>query len=604
MELQQQHLAPGVVQHVVRVRTPRPQRRHARPQLGLEEQLLAAPVALLHPVLRGVRRAVPLQVELAAPDRRLGQLGPGTGEEDVRMLPGHPRAALQVGQPASPGDHLAGGPAAAVAPPGRRQRGRPDRLLLEVAVREGDLGAGQLGVVGVHRGEVGEDPRAVDTLPLERAVRKGVPLVPGDLLGQEPLETGPDQQLRQCPRIAEAVRQPGAAAFDAELVAEEALPVQELPDQRLAAGQHRVRLDPHAADRHEPPVRHRLLDPGVDLGTVLLDPGVLLRAGHGVDEVVVLLQQGHHRAGRPGHLADGLAQRPQPGRVDVGVTDGGDPVGGRRGRTGQHLPELGAAGRRGAGDVLQIDGVQCPVEREQDLRPAGGGDVQLLGELQQHLDVMDQLEHLGLEDHGIGAPDAVQQLLARGVPVALLGGLEGHVVEQHRVGRRLDVELDRLAAGGVRGDRDPLRPGVQRPHRGAVRAVDQALGLEAGHVDVEAEVEQHLDPASGERGGHLAGDPEPGGVPSATPRRPRGARLVRGRQPRGHRDRFAADPVGGQGQRVRAGVDRGTQPLLQDARHPGQRQVLIVVHQTSTAAPTVEGARVTRGWRPDLASSM
>ena len=84
VELLQQHGLPSGGQLGRRVGGAAAYGGGGRPQLGLPEQVLAAPVALLGPRLGGVRPAMELQVQLARPDRRVGHLCLGIGEEGAR----------------------------------------------------------------------------------------------------------------------------------------------------------------------------------------------------------------------------------------------------------------------------------------------------------------------------------------------------------------------------------------------------------------------------------------------------------------------------------------------------------------------------------------
>ena len=63
-------------------------------------------------------------------------------------------------------------------------------FLAEVVAGMGQLGAGEFGVVGVDRREVGENPCPVDAFPPERVMREAVDGVPGDLLCQQPPAAG------------------------------------------------------------------------------------------------------------------------------------------------------------------------------------------------------------------------------------------------------------------------------------------------------------------------------------------------------------------------------------------------------------------------------
>ena len=71
-------------------------RRCRRPQLGLVQQMFAAPVALLVLGLARVRPAVQLQVQLADPDRCVGVVLVRLAEERGRLLDLHPCRAFEV----------------------------------------------------------------------------------------------------------------------------------------------------------------------------------------------------------------------------------------------------------------------------------------------------------------------------------------------------------------------------------------------------------------------------------------------------------------------------------------------------------------------------
>ncbi len=592
MELQQQHLLPQGVQLLVGVVRPGPGGRRGRPGLCLDQELLVATVALLGLVLRRQRGPVQLQVELAHPDSaviRAGreQLPASALEERVRVLPAHLGAALEVREPLGAAGHLAGGAATAVAVADGCDRARGAPRLAELAGRLAELLARELRVVGVHRREVRQHARPVDALPPERVVREDVDLVPGDLLREEPVEPRAADELRQGRRVAERVGQPHPVRTQAELPLEEPLRLRELARQRLTRRHHRVGLDPHAAQRQEPALGHGLLDPLPHLGTVLLDPGVLLRGRHAVDEVVGALDQVGHGRRRARHLADRLAYGPQPGGVDVRVPDGGDLVGAVLGRAGQHVRERRPGPRRGLGDALQVEHVEGVVERLQHAHTARACG-QLGLKLQQHLDVEREVVHLGLEDREVDAPGRVQRVRGRRRGVTLGGALEHVVPQEHRVGRRLQEQLDALAAGRGVGHDDVLVAGVDGLHRAAVRPVDQGLGLEAGTVHVEAEVDHGLDGASGPLGGHGARQPEPGGTPGRAPRRAHLVRLHREGEPLGRRDRLPRQGVPLDVERDRRLVHRRPDPFGQDpVRAPGG-QCDVVVHRKGLPCFTVE----------------
>ncbi len=576
MELVQQHRLPDPLQVLVRVRVPRhPDGRGGGPQLGLAQQRFAAPVALLGLGLRGVGAAVQLQVQLARPDGGVLVLGTGLVEERVGRLDLDPRGAFEVPLAPGPGQLLAGGAAAAVAPAEGGQGARTAALLPVVAGGVGQLGAAEIAVVGVDGREVGEDAGAVDALPAEGVVRERVHLRPGDLLRQEPVRAREPDDLRHRGGVAEGVGQPDAPGLDAELVEEELLAVHELPDHGLAADHVGVGLHPHAADRYEPALRDLLLDPLEELGPVDLDPVQLLRLRHGEHELGVPVHQVDHVGGGPGDLADGLAQRPQPGRVDVGVADGADPVRGGVGGRGEDPGEARAGGGRGGGHVGQVHRVEGRVDGAQDPVPAGVSLVELHHQVVEDFEVLDEFPDLGLEDGQVHPGDPVQGPVAAGEPVALGGG---PVVDEDGVRGRLDVPLDPLAAGRGVGDAHPVVVRVERLDLAAVGAVDQALALEAGHHPVEAEVEDGLDGAARPVGRDAAGDLEPGGAPGRPPRLADRAGTVRGRQALGDGHGLAGGLPALDGERDGAGVHGGFDALREDAAEAVFGDAAVVVH--------------------------
>lgn len=526
-----------------------------------------------------------LQVELPQPHRGVGVLGLGAGEEVRGPLDGHPGRSFEVAQSRGPGQHLAGGAAAAVSVAEREERTVRRALVLEVGDGVGELGAGQFRVVRVDGREVAEDPGAVDALPAEGVVGEPVGGVPGDLLGEEPADAGQLHQLRHGRVVAEGVGQPHLLGLDAELVEVEAFAVDQLPGEGLAAGDVGVGFHPEAAGRQELAASHLLLDAGVHLGAPLLQPGQLLGLGHGEEELRVVVHEVGDVGQGAGDLADGLAQRPEPGGVDVGVSDGGDAVGARDGGGGERRPEDRAGGGRAAGDVLEVEGVQGAVDGEEELPAAGVGLGESEHQLAEDVEVLGEFPDLGVEDGEVQTEQPVEGVAG----VAGPGGPRRRVAERGRsvavaeggVGGGFDVVRELLAAPGGIGDRYPAVAGVEGLDDGAVGAVHQALGGEAGAGDVEAEVDDGFDAPAGPFLGDPAGDPEPAGRPGRPPAVTELDRPVPRGEAVGDRHRLAGHVPDAGPERDGPGVHGGPDPL---GEHPLQAlldEALLAVHGVS-----------------------
>ncbi|MNC07985.1 hypothetical protein D3C75_555550 [compost metagenome] len=75
---------------------------------------------------------------------------------------------------------------------------------------------------------MGQHFTAINTSPFEGVVRHAVILVPADLRRHKGIDTRFAQDLRQCPAVAENIRQPEVLAFGSELFPEELRSVQNL----------------------------------------------------------------------------------------------------------------------------------------------------------------------------------------------------------------------------------------------------------------------------------------------------------------------------------------------------------------------------------------
>ncbi len=241
----------------------------------------------------------------------------------------------------------------------------------------------------------------------------------------------------------------------------------------------------------------------------------------------------------------------------------------------------GAGGGRRAGYVGEVDGVQGGAEGAQDLVPAGVVGGELRHQLVEHVEVLDQLPDLGLEEGEVHPGEAVEGLVAAGAQVALVGGA---VVDEDRVGGGLDVPFDPLAALGAVGHAHPVVVRVEGLDLAAVGAVDQALALEAGHHPVEAEVEDGLHGPPGPSVGDGSGDLEPGGAPGRAPCVAGRAGLVGRGQTLGDGDGLARGVPPLDGQRERAGVDGGPDAFVEHPAEAVLGDAAVVMHDSCSCS--------------------
>ena len=310
---------------VVRVVGAGPHGGRRGPQLGLAQQVFAAPVALLGLGLGGVGGAVQLQVQLARPT----PARPGT--RPARPWRRTRRAAPTRTVGPSPRGPRAGAARRSSRGSGRHRRRRSRTApasachgLVSAKLRDAACAISSPdsdAVVGVDGREVGEDPGAVDALPPEGVVRELVGLVPRDLLGEEPARARQLDDLRQRRRRSRrcrAARPPrsrrrtrrGRSACRARTGG---------PSPRRRACWCRTR--PTCRRPARTAVRDLLLTRAHTSGRCSFIHAnccacdiAKTKSGYSSISAVTLENV---RA----HLADRLAQRPQPGRVDVGVAD-------------------------------------------------------------------------------------------------------------------------------------------------------------------------------------------------------------------------------------------------------------------------------------------
>ncbi|GBC97401.1 hypothetical protein HRbin16_03224 [bacterium HR16] len=387
MELVEQHQLPRALQLLSRVAA-QPVGAHAGEKLRLTQQELTLAVVPLIACLRGVGSTMQLQIELAHPHRQVFRFCLRLCKEIAGKLQRHARHPFYITQASGVFQHLRGGTASAVAVTVDVERTVGAVVLTEVAHVVHQLARCHVAVVGVGGRKVREDARAVDALPQEGVMREPVHLVPADFLCHKVADARLLQDLWQARRVAEYVGQPQFHRLDAELLHPEPLAVQNLSHQRLAAGDITIRLHPHRAGYLPLSLAHLLLDALVETRSQLLHPRILLRLR--TDELVFGVHVHQAQGGSEGvnTLLLCAFERPQPGGIDMGMSDGADLVG--RGASGLviHLRNDLAA----AGNAVSVVGVKCVdggVEGIEQLRPARLVRRQFLQHLQRdaHVEV-------------------------------------------------------------------------------------------------------------------------------------------------------------------------------------------------------------------------
>ena len=100
--------------------------------------------------------------------------------------------------------------------------------------------------------KIAENFSAVNSAPVEHVIRHLIGFVPANFGGDKTVDTAFFQNLGQCSRIAEYIRQPEHTALHPELLFKKPFAEQHLPHKALAGRQVTVGLHPHGAF-HLPP---------------------------------------------------------------------------------------------------------------------------------------------------------------------------------------------------------------------------------------------------------------------------------------------------------------------------------------------------------------
>ena len=327
--------------------------------------------------------------------------------------------------------------------------------------------------------------------------------------------------LRNGGRVAEDVGDPEVFDVDPELVHVEVFAVDELADQRLAAGHVAVGLDPHAALALPLAVGDGLLHPLVKLRVMILDELVVLGLGRAEDVAGITVNQIQLAGEGAAAFANALTHRPEPAGIDVRVADG---VAGKRRGIGSP-GELGAQGVVGPGDVVRVLGVNVDrlVEYPENPREADRVFIDNLEEVPQQVEV-----DLKVADRLVEYTEA-NPVDRAGVGAVALGVVRLGVVNlldtEKLVGRGLDPEFDLFATVARLTDDGRAATELLVENRSVGQPLQgDAVGRKKHRLAVEVEFGDHL--LALPRLRHRARQVKPGALPLFAPVIPFFDRLV------------------------------------------------------------------------------
>ena len=245
-------------------------------------------------------------------------------EELDGMLHTAAGSAFQVSAAADHFQHLTGRTATAITVTEGEDQTIDVLLLDTVLLPTGDqLAGGEDSVASSEK--VGQHLCAVDAFPPEYIVGEGFCLgvLAGQLLGGKIGHLALLHDLRQCAIKAEGIGHPGHLAIHTQFAAEPALTLHKLADQAFTGGNIGVKFHPKRAFGIEIAAAHLLQDTVVHIGVKLLEPLQNRRLAKQERILGVLLHQSQLIGVGSCGFAHSLFQSPQPGQVQVGLTENG-----------------------------------------------------------------------------------------------------------------------------------------------------------------------------------------------------------------------------------------------------------------------------------------
>ena len=299
---------------------PAPGCRQAAPHFHFTQCKLASSVVLLYHGLGGIGSAVGAEIKLS----HIGVGGASLFLHFLEEFPGafhfHLHAALQV-LLAQCIFHVIPGRAATSVPVAEGQEECIQILDLR-PVFPHLVDFFRVRAVGVAGGQEGIHAGAVHAFPCKIVIRELIPFIIGPeyLLGNQIFYAAAAQDLRKGRRVAKGIRQPENLAVHTQFFLIITFSMNQLSDQRLAAGHVGIRLHPHGAVRNPLSCADRFLNPFKQLRIIFSAHFIGGRLA--LDEFIFRIFLQKTELCRKGTLGFpvGFRHGPQPCQIQMGVS--------------------------------------------------------------------------------------------------------------------------------------------------------------------------------------------------------------------------------------------------------------------------------------------
>ena len=452
MELMQKQRLPESVRLFDGI-VPAPQGSRAGPHLHFTKHELAPSVVLLNIRLSGIGASVRAEIQLS----HIGILWSAQllhiFKEFQRSGHLHLHAALDILLPDRIFHVVSCRSAASVSISEGQQEGVQIPGLHAVFPHVVDLL--RIRAVGIAGGQEGGHLGAVHPSPGKIVIGERISVIigPENLLRHQVFHAAALQNLGKRGGIAEGIGQPEDHAVRSKHILVVALSMDELTDQSLSGSHIGIRLHPHGAFRNPLPLSDGLADPFKQLRIIF--PAHFIGSGLALQEFIfrIFLKQPQLRGKGAGGLPVRLRHGPQPGKIQMGVSDG---IEDRLGRTVyrlHHRPKLPGSLPVGSLSrffiLLKINGQREPLQRLRNLCGTQRRKIHNLQKSQKSLNVHIKLVSVLVPDsegaHAQGTPSSLFQRI-------LVKSFE-HRSRCAPSGRRLRIIMTRI---GFHQDIKPL----------------------------------------------------------------------------------------------------------------------------------------------------